>query len=446
MYSDLLCAHRKTFRKHCRAVKKTWKNGGSKEGYQKAIRFAKDAVYLAKSKAKQEVRKGSSPSSSDLFCLANQMRWRNLDVQGEKPVPSDAGELCLNDRGLDKPHRKSTMRASQIFELDPDSLADVYPVESLAPICHLSWWSSPSRWWNVVRLMLHPRNAESLWWWMGQQIRDPVEKIPTELEESIIVALYKDNGVALERRNCRCLKLPDLVKNGLERVSGNVTPQEVCTDDIQFSFMSDCSTTNAMLIVCQLQEKFHVVNKTMNMAFVNLEKAFNRVSRRVIWWAFRKLGLEQWLVGLIWSMYENASTRVCIGCNLSEEFIVKRGVHQGSCLSPYCSSRFWKPSFKSFEQDIPGKTGMPMTKSSSLNRWMKCKRSWSSGYLAWKERYFESTWAKPRSWYLARISICFRSPAKSRVPCVFPVSTQTPSSVEVVPDTSTRYTVMSLAL
>ena len=348
--------------------------------------------------------------------------------------------------GLDKPHRKSTMRASQIFELDPESLAEVYPVESLAPICHLRWWSSPSRWWNVVRLLLHPRNAESLWWWMGQQIRDPVEKIPTELEESIIVALYKGNGVALERRNCRCLKLLDLVKYVLERVSGNVTPQEACIDDIQFSFMSDCSTTNAMLIVCQLQEKFHVVNKTMNMAFVDLEMAFNRVSRRVIWWAFRKLGLEQWLVGLIRSMYENASRRVCIGCDLSEEFIVKMGVHQGSCLSPYCSSRFWKPSFKSFEQDIPGKTGMPMTKSSSLNRWMKCKRSWSSGYLAWEERYFESTWAKPRSWYLARISICFRSPAKSRVPCVFPVSAQTPSSVEVVPDSSTRYTVMSLAL
>ena len=33
-------------------------------------------------------------------------------------------------------------------------------------------------------------------------------------------------------------------------------------------------------------------------------------------------------------MYESARSRVCVGCNLSEEFSVKEGIHQGSCLSP----------------------------------------------------------------------------------------------------------------
>ena len=42
------------------------------------------------------------------------------------------------------------------------------------------------------------------------------------------------------------------------------------------------------------------------MAFVDLEKAFDRVPRKVIWWALRKLGVEEWIVQLVQGMYANA--------------------------------------------------------------------------------------------------------------------------------------------
>ena len=37
-------------------------------------------------------------------------------------------------------------------------------------------------------------------------------------------------------------------------------------------------------------------NKTIYMAFVDLEKAFDRFPRNVIWWAMQKRGIEEWLV------------------------------------------------------------------------------------------------------------------------------------------------------
>ena len=37
-------------------------------------------------------------------------------------------------------------------------------------------------------------------------------------------------------------------------------------------------------------------NKRLYMAFIDLEKAFDRVPRKVIWWALRKLGVEEWIV------------------------------------------------------------------------------------------------------------------------------------------------------
>ena len=70
------------------------------------------------------------------------------------------------------------------------------------------------------------------------------------------------------------------------------------------------------------------------MAFVDLEKAFDRVPRKVIWWALRKLGVEEWIVRLVQGMYANAQSRVHVGEGYSEEFEVKVGVHQGSVLSP----------------------------------------------------------------------------------------------------------------
>ena len=73
------------------------------------------------------------------------------------------------------------------------------------------------------------------------------------------------------------------------------------------------------------------------MAFVDLEKAFDRVPRKVIWWAMRKLGVDEWIVRLIQGMYSNARSRVRVGEGYSEEFEVTIGVHQG-CDVPRSAS------------------------------------------------------------------------------------------------------------
>ena len=54
--------------------------------------------------------------------------------------------------------------------------------------------------------------------------------------------------------------------------------------------------TDTIFVVRQLQEKYLAVNKRFYMAFIDLEKAFDGVPRKVIWWALRKLGVEEWIV------------------------------------------------------------------------------------------------------------------------------------------------------
>ena len=67
---------------------------------------------------------------------------------------------------------------------------------------------------------------------------------------------------------------------------------------------------------------------------MHLEKAFDRVPREVIRWAMRKLGVEEWLVSAVFSMYTGAKTVVRTGYGNSNGFEVKVGMHQGSALSP----------------------------------------------------------------------------------------------------------------
>ena len=98
------------------------------------------------------------------------------------------------------------------------------------------------------------------------------------------------------------------------------------------------------------------------MAFVDLEIAFDCVPRKVIWWALRKLSVEEWIVWLVQGMYTNARSRVRVGEGFSKEFEVKVGVHQGSVLSPL----LWRPCHVSFGLVFPGRTYMPMILSSLL--------------------------------------------------------------------------------
>ena len=43
---------------------------------------------------------------------------------------------------------------------------------------------------------------------------------------------------------------------------------------------------------------------------MDLEKAFDRVPREVVWWALRCLGVDEWTVSVIKAMYEDATTTV----------------------------------------------------------------------------------------------------------------------------------------
>ena len=65
-----------------------------------------------------------------------------------------------------------------------------------------------------------------------------------------------------------------------------------------------------------------------------LEKAFDRVPRKVIEWVLRKKRLPEVLKKAVMSLYEGSRTKVRVGLGLLEKFGVRVIVHQGSVISP----------------------------------------------------------------------------------------------------------------
>jgi len=103
---------------------------------------------------------------------------------------------------------------------------------------------------------------------------------------------------------------------------------------MQFGFMKGMRKTDAIFMARQMQENFRVKGRKLYFGFVDLDKAFDRVPREVVNWAMRKLGVEEWLVSAVMSMYSGVNTVVRTVYGNSKGFEVKVGMHQGSALSP----------------------------------------------------------------------------------------------------------------
>ena len=337
---------------------------GLKESYYAAKRTARQAVHHARYDADKEVFDNIDVKSSEIYRLASQMRRENADVVGDKPIRNDAGEMSLSEDSKQKAWLEHYERLLNVeFDWDPAHLSDEPPVEGPPTPITLDMVkkaiskmksgkaAGPS---GIVVEMLKAAGDTG-----ATMIRDLAVsiirdgKVPADWERSFIVCLYKGKGDALDRNNYRGLKLTEQVMKVLERIVDGLIRQAVTIDESQFGFVPGRGTTDAIFVVRQLQEKYLAVNKRLYMAFVDLEKAFDRVPRKVIWWALRKLGVEEWIVRLIQGMYANARSCVRVGEGCSDEFQVKVGVHQGSVLSPLLFIIVLEALSREFRSGVP---------------------------------------------------------------------------------------------
>ena len=139
------------------------------------------------------------------------------------------------------------------------------------------------------------------------------EEIPDDWKHSTLVPIFKGEGNILNCGDYRGIKLLEHMMKVYERIIDSRMRDQVAVDEIQFGFMPGKGTTNATFILRQAQEKVLEGNRELFIAFVGLEKAYDRVLREVIYWCLRKRGVSEKLMRVIKGLYQDSRTTVQCG-------------------------------------------------------------------------------------------------------------------------------------
>jgi hypothetical protein len=82
-------------------------------------------------------------------------------------------------------------------------------------------------------------------------------------------------------------------------------------------------------------ERYREQKKDLHIIFINLEMAYDKVPRNVMWWALQKHKVSSKYITLIKDMYDNVVTSVRKNDKDTNDFLINIGLHQGLALNSY---------------------------------------------------------------------------------------------------------------
>ena len=94
-----------------------------------------------------------------------------------------------------------------------------------------------------------------------------------------------------------------------------------------------------MPYVYMIQKQF-ALNRKLYVAFIDFEKAFVSILRKLLWPILLKNGIKGRLYKCVRSMYENVKAKIRCGAKFTDYINCTRGVKQGDVCSPALFSLF----------------------------------------------------------------------------------------------------------
>ena len=161
--------------------------------------------------------------------------------------------------------------------------------------------------------------------------------VPVDWVGACIVPLYKGKGDVYECGNSRGISLLSVVGKVYGRVLINRIRDktEGVIAEVQGGFRRGRGCTDQTFAVRQICEKYIAKGKDVYFAFLDLEKAYDRVDREAMWKMLRIYGMGGRLLQAVESMYAGSKACVRVGSEVSEWFTVRVGLRQGCVMSPW---------------------------------------------------------------------------------------------------------------
>ena len=118
----------------------------------------------------------------------------------------------------------------------------------------------------------------------------------------------------------------------LQILAAHIYPETQC------GFRAERSTIDMVFSLKQLQEKCREQHKHLYIAFIDLTKVFNFVSRDGLFKILKKIGYPPTLPSIISSFYENTHSTINFDFTSSQPFKIASGVKQRCVQAP---TLFW---------------------------------------------------------------------------------------------------------
>jgi hypothetical protein len=159
------------------------------------------------------------------------------------------------------------------------------------------------------------------------------EQVPEEWKLGYMSSIYK-KGSRTDCRNYRGINVTASIGRLYGRVIKSRLEQEVMIGEEQCGFTAGRSCVDNIFTLKQLAHKRIARSRETHLVFVDLEKAYDTVPLQKLFEVLYNSTISHKYIDTIRDLYEGQSSVIKIGSEISESFIITKGLRQGCCLSP----------------------------------------------------------------------------------------------------------------
>ena len=153
--------------------------------------------------------------------------------------------------------------------------------------------------------------------------------MPDEWRRITLIPIYKNKGDIQHCANYRGIKLMSHTMKLWEKVIERRLRKETHVTDNQFGFMPERSTMEVIYLLRRVMKRYQTNREDLHLVFIDLEKAYDRVPRKILWKALEKKEVRIAYIRAIQDMYEGASSSARMQDGDTVDFPITIGLHQG---------------------------------------------------------------------------------------------------------------------
>lgn len=159
--------------------------------------------------------------------------------------------------------------------------------------------------------------------------------VPTLFSSGIIVPILKDkHGDSSDINNYRAITLSPCISKLFEKCLLTKFGHLLAVSPLQYGFQKKLSCSHAIYTLRAVTDYYVAGLSTVNVAMLDLRKAFDRVKHDTLFTRLMKLNVPPTVLRLLMAWYKHGIVSVRWGAHSSYTFPLRMGVRQGGVLSP----------------------------------------------------------------------------------------------------------------